>query len=578
MSYIPLARKYRPTSFADLVGQSHVTATLTRALEQDRVGQAYLFAGLRGVGKTSAARILAKCLNCERGPTAKPCDACANCAQIAAGTGLNVTEIDGASNRGIDEIRSLRDTVAYAPAAGRYHVYIIDEVHMLTPEAFNALLKTLEEPPPHVKFIFATTAPSKVPATILSRCQRFDFRRIESQEIVAVLARIAKAEGIRIDETALFAVAHASDGSLRDAEVVLDQLSSFAADAVTETEVTELLGAVGSDALSRLAGAILSRDLPVALTGMTDQRDRGRDAAQVLGGLLAHMRNLLIIASLRDAPAGSRQDLIARLIDEPAERLAELERQAAGTDAQELLLCVQILAGVFETVRRSPMAQTVLELVVLKLATREAWQSLAGIAKRLDELAASGGPDRPALPGTARAPGPASRPDPAEASGSRARSMPIEPAQDEPKAAAAVQAPDAVSFEALYQTWPGILERVASKKMSLAAYLAESLPVRLDGTTLIVGLPAFSLHQEVLSMRENSQLIERLLKDVCGLGLRVQYETVPELPPSTEDEADPEEPDSPPAEAPEASSSIVKEIVKLFNATVLDTPPGPPSS
>src|SRR3989338_5843251 len=341
MSYLPLARKYRPQTLEDLVGQAHVTTTLARALEGKRVAQAYLFAGTRGVGKTSAARILAKCLNCERGPGPTPCNRCASCTQITQGSSLDVLEIDGASNRGIDEIRNLRETVAFAPAAGGFRVYIIDEVHMLTTEAFNALLKTLEEPPPHVRFIFATTAPAKVPATVLSRCQRFDFRRIEPATIVEVLQRLAQAEGLRVDAPALFAIARAADGSLRDAEVILEQAASFVRGPVREADVAELLGAIESEALLAWTDAILGRDTAGALTLLVSQRDRGRDPASLLTGLLRQGRNLALVAGLGGSPSG--QAALARLVDEPADRLARLSEQARRAGPQELLLILQLL-------------------------------------------------------------------------------------------------------------------------------------------------------------------------------------------------------------------------------------------
>ncbi len=263
--YMPLARKYRPQTFSDLIGQEHVTTTLTNALRSGRVAQAYLFTGQRGVGKTSAARILAKCLNCAHGPTATPCNACPSCAQIVQGNSLDVIEIDGASNRGIDEIRALRETVGFAPTSGAFRVYIIDEVHMLTMEAFNALLKTLEEPPAHVKFIFATTAVNKVPATILSRCQRFDFRRIEPKIMVEALSRIAAQESIAIEPDALYAIARASEGSLRDAEVILDQAANCAGGALREADLAALLGMVETEALLGLMQAMLERDVATAL-------------------------------------------------------------------------------------------------------------------------------------------------------------------------------------------------------------------------------------------------------------------------------------------------------------------------
>ncbi len=533
MSYLPLARKYRPQTFDELVGQPHVTKTLTQALESKRLGQAYLFTGLRGVGKTSAARILAKALNCASGPTASPCNTCSSCTQIAQGNSLDVIEIDGASNRGIDEIRNLRESVPYMPTSGAFRVYIIDEVHMLTTEAFNALLKTLEEPPAHVKFIFATTAPNKMPSTILSRCQRFDFRRLESQTIVRALAQVAKAERIEIDEAALYAIARAADGSLRDGEVVLEQLSSFAKGAIHEADVTELLGAIESEALAALTRSMVERNAPSALSVLAAQLEQGKDPAQVLLGLLHHLRNLLILGSTKDAP--SRPALIARLVDEPAERLANLEMQAAQTSPDELLVCVQMLAATYELVRRSPMAQTILELVLIKLCTRERWQSLEQITRRLEQLSAS-----TSTPVAAPAP---------------AAAVPVQ--SSEPMMAA-----ETMGLEGMWSTF---LDRLGQQKMSLAAYLAEARPLRHEGSVLTVGLPAFALHQEVLNLTDNRRLIERLLGELLQGAVTVQYAT---LPASSER--------APAASTPEravaASPAIVQDIVSLFNATILDPP------
>ncbi|MDD5440030.1 MAG: DNA polymerase III subunit gamma/tau, partial [Candidatus Omnitrophica bacterium] len=253
--YLPLSRKYRPQGFDEIVGQEHIVTTLTNAITMERVGHAYLFAGSRGVGKTSAARILAKALNCEKGPTAKPCGKCISCDEIARGISLDVFEIDGASNRGIDEIRNLRDNVKLKPSSGKYRIYIIDEVHMLTAEAFNALLKTLEEPPDHVKFIFATTRPQKILPTILSRCQRFDFKAIGHDKLIDVMKEISRREKIAIDDDALAAVARASSGSLRDAEVLLDQAASYAKGRITGAEINHMLGLLEEDVLVALSKA-----------------------------------------------------------------------------------------------------------------------------------------------------------------------------------------------------------------------------------------------------------------------------------------------------------------------------------
>src|SRR6185436_8603962 len=258
MAYQVIARKYRPQRFVDVVGQEHVTQTLSHAIEQKRIAHAYLFVGPRGTGKTTIARIFAKCLNCTEGPSVEFPEDDPRCKEIVEGRSLDVLEIDGASNRGIEEIRELRETVKYAPASSRFKIFIIDEVHMLTKEAFNALLKTLEEPPAHVKFMFATTEPDKVLATILSRCQRFDLRRIPAALIIKHLAYIAKQEKVKIDEPALFAIARGAEGAMRDAESTLDQLISFCGDKIEESDVLSMFGLTAQSQLLELSRAVLA--------------------------------------------------------------------------------------------------------------------------------------------------------------------------------------------------------------------------------------------------------------------------------------------------------------------------------
>jgi len=554
MTHIAFARKYRPQSFEELIGQPHVTETLTRAITAERIGQAYLFAGQRGVGKTSAARILAKCLNCEHGPKPKPCNACSSCTQITEGRSLDVIEIDGASNRGIDEIRSLRDTVAFAPTSGSFRVYIIDEVHMLTAEAFNALLKTLEEPPAHVRFVFATTAAHKIPATILSRCQRFDFRSMTHTAIVDALARLAKSESLTIDEAARYAIARAADGSLRDAEVILEQLASFVDGPVHEDDVTALLGVMASEALADWTQALLRRDAPQALVHLTRQRDQGRDPTQLLTGLVTHVRNLLIVRST--PPDASRQATLARLIDEPPERLAKFEQWAEPFSPQELLMVLQVLASAYELVRRSPMAQTMLEMVVVKLATREHWQSLDEISQRLTAL------------GTGSAPGAGQPPIPMRSAAMPPSATPAATPQGVPPPSPAAPIAGAAP-ESFATLWPTFLERLGSQKMSLAAYLADARPLRLVDDTLTVGVPSSALHQEVLNAAEHRRLIERLLSELAHTPLHIQYEILPAAAAAASG--------APEAPSGESERPIVQDIVELFNATILGKPQPPAS-
>src|SRR5262245_17337699 len=270
MSYQVTARKWRPQTFAELVGQEHVARTLQNALRQGRIAHAYLFTGTRGVGKTTTARLLAKALECEQGPLPEPCNQCAACQAVTTGNSLDVLEIDGASNRGIDEIRDLREKIRYAPARSRYKIYIIDEVHMLTEHAFNALLKTLEEPPPQVVFIFATTEPQKVPSTILSRCHRFDFWQVASSEIAQCLGKIAEEEHIHIGSEALYRIARRAEGSLRDAQTLFDQVVAFCGSEVRDEDLGQLLGAAGEEQTVALLAAILERDTRLVLESTSE--------------------------------------------------------------------------------------------------------------------------------------------------------------------------------------------------------------------------------------------------------------------------------------------------------------------
>ena len=377
MEYRVLARKWRPQLFEEVLGQEHVVRTLKNAIGQQRIAHAFLFSGPRGVGKTSIARILAKALNCETGPTATPCNQCSHCVEITSGNAIDVREIDGASNRGIDEIRELRENVKFAPASCRYKIYIIDEVHMLTREAFNALLKTLEEPPGHVIFIFATTETQKVPATILSRCQCFDFRRIPLKQIAENLRKIAAADGISISDTGLAWIAEAGDGSLRDSQSIFDQVISYAGFKIGDAAVEEILGRSDRRFLFLLSEAVLARDAGHCLRIIDEAYYAGLDMRYFYQTLLGHFRNLLFTAI-----AGKK----APLVDLPAEEAAKLKGQTAGHSTETLQRYLEILMAEEENVRRSQNPRLNLEAILCRMAFLEPMIPIEAVLARMEGL------------------------------------------------------------------------------------------------------------------------------------------------------------------------------------------------
>jgi len=378
-NYTVLARKWRPQNFQDVVGQQHVTTTLQNAIKMQRVGQAYLFIGTRGVGKTTIARIMSKALNClaTDSPNPNPCGVCENCIAIRDGRCLDVMEIDGASNRGIEEIRRLRDSVSIAPVSARYKIYIIDEVHMLTREAFNALLKTLEEPPAHVKFFFATTEPHKIPATILSRVQKFELRRVEFKTLLDYLTKIAKKEKVKIDDGALAAIAIAGNGSVRDSLSVLDQVIALTDSQISEKDVVNLLGWTDREIYLKINDAIVNQNTAKALETIGDVVKSGHDPTQFILGLLRFMRNLLLFNSIPNAET---------VIEEPPEFLSNLKDAAKNYSAQQLLYSIDILLEVLPRLESTEAKQTLLEITVLKLLHARKRVSLDEIFARLAAL------------------------------------------------------------------------------------------------------------------------------------------------------------------------------------------------
>ena len=377
MSYLVLARKWRPQVFEDVVGQNHVVKTLQNALVNKRIAHAFLFAGQRGVGKTSVARILAKALNCQQGPAPEPCCKCVSCKEIAEGTTIDVLEIDGASNTGVDDVRELRESVKYVPAQGRYKIYIIDEVHMLSNSAFNALLKTLEEPPPHVIFMFATTEPQKIPPTVLSRCQRFDLRPISSDMLIKQLLNITAKESISISEKALGLIAREAEGSMRDAQSILDRVISYAGSQISDTDITEVLGIVDRDLLVRTSQALLDKDGEACLTMVRDLFQSGYDSRQFYQSFLEHLRNMVVVKTCKNPE---------QLINLLPEEFELLRAQVKGAETGTLQRFFEVWLKAENEIYRSSMPHIVLEMLLLRMVYLKGLLPLDDALTKLNQL------------------------------------------------------------------------------------------------------------------------------------------------------------------------------------------------
>ncbi len=521
MEYIVLARKWRPRGFDDVVGQEHVVRTLKNAILKDRIAHAFIFSGPRGVGKTSVARILAKALNCERGASPSPCGECANCREIAAGTSMDVHEIDGASNRGIDEIRELRENVRFSPVSSRFKIYIIDEVHMLTREAFNALLKTLEEPPAHVIFVFATTETHKIPATILSRCQCFDFRRIPLAEIRESLKQIAAAEGVTVGDAGLTWIAAAGDGSLRDAQSVLDQLISYAGTEISDEQIEEVLGLGDRRFLFRISEAVLERDAGKCLRIIGDAYYAGLDMKHFYQMLLVHFRNLLLAGI-----AGGQRELF-ELTDDDMAALKEQTKSATRETLQRLL---DILMVEDENVRRSSDPRLALEAVLVRMAYLEPVLPIDEILARMEglekRLAAGTAPTaQPRTGGRIKPPAAPSRPA-APASAEKAEAFPV-PEDGAGAGSGRTEVRESGASPAVpVELWENYKGFIKSHSQPLWSKIEAGKLLGYEKGALRLGFPSGYIFLDELNQKAQKDRLAELSKGFFGEDVTIRIETV----------------------------------------------------
>jgi DNA polymerase III subunit gamma/tau len=547
MSYLVLARKWRPQSFDDIAGQEPITRTLRNAIRSNRIAHAYLFTGVRGVGKTTAARILAKALNCEKGPTPDPCNQCSFCAEITSGNCIDVLEIDGASNRGIDEIRQIIENVRYQPAQCRFKIYVIDEVHQVTKDAFNALLKTLEEPPPSVKFILATTEPHRLPETILSRCQRYDFRRIALREIVRRLDEISRQEGLNISESALVLLGREADGSMRDAQSLLEQVLACVQPGsekrnetvVDERVLEEILGLAERQVLYDLSNAVIRGNARQCIELIAKVVVEGRDLGRLSRDLVEHFRNLLVVR-LAKPDAKEAETVEDQLFDLPDQEIEDLRAQVAELSTETLLDYFDFMAAGDEEVNRSANPRFPLETVLVRLATLPKTLPVTQLLERLERLEKK-------LP---RAERPASTSAQAEAT----------PTPQTVASAAAAAGSLAGDKDNL---WQNFVSFVGREKKFLASHLAAGSALELPPGQLKIGV-AERHHLNYLQDPDNLSALKNLAGRFFGAEVAVDITAANSESSGGKDETTRSETMSPGDEG----SAIVKEALRIFGGSI----------
>jgi DNA polymerase-3 subunit gamma/tau len=536
MSYEVFARKYRPQTFDDLVGQTHVSRTLKNAVAQNRLAHAYLFVGPRGVGKTSTARILAKSLNCIKGPTVMPCGVCDNCREIAGGNSLDVIEIDGASNNSVEDVRQLRENVRYAPAKGHYKIYLIDEVHMLSAAAFNALLKTLEEPPEHVKFIFATTEPQKVLPTILSRCQRFDLHRISANLIAQHLQMIAKKEKITLESAAAHAIARGAEGGLRDAESMLDQLVAFCGHKITESDVLNVFGFTSEQTVIDLTGRVLRGETPRAIDLLHEQCEAGKDMMRLMADLIAYLRDLLVFKAKPDA---LKED-----VDPDVQKSLAAHAELISTD--RLLELIDQFAAAEGRMKWAPNKKLHFEVAIIKAIQSLGQATLDEVIEKLGELR-DGGSAKPVAAGADRGETKAMA-QRAEVTGPSYSKTPV------PEKNATVEP---------QKLWEHVLAKIPAQKGFVRNSASAAHVLGTEGRNFKLGFASGDkAMMDILGTQANRKFVETLLHEITGSDWTLKLSVNEELASRN-------------AVVPGDSASdnfqneaLIQEAIELFNARV----------